>query len=274
VIVPTLEGETFQNSNRANSNVQCSADPTKGGQITFSIEGEAVGPQRGTFIETGTIFFDSSGMVTGGGITFTVVSEDGTLAKGTKRALDGTAFCTIDKLTGVTTLGASIPTLEYSADVRGSFDTGTATLSLFASIDPKFGLSTLQFTEIFHSSNVVQSTPGKVTGGGNIVPSDRNTGLTFGFNAQNTDNGMKASGTVIDHNAGVKVKILDVETFVISGTHATFTGKAEVNGVVEKYQIDVDDLAEPGARLDSFRIVTDSYGGGGTLSGGNIQIHK
>ena len=85
---------------------------------------------------------------------------------------------------------------------------------------------------------------------------------------------MKGAGTVIDHNAGIKVKILAVGTFVVSGTQATFTGRAEVNGVEERYRIDVNDLGEPGVGLDSFKIVTDSYGGGGTLTGGNIQIHK
>lgn len=59
---------------------------------------------------------------------------------------------------------------------------------------------------------------------------------TFGFNAQNTENGMKGAGTVIDHNLGVKIKILTVATFAVAGTHATFTGRAEVNGVEERIE--------------------------------------
>jgi len=273
VMTPNLEGETFQSPDRRSSTVACSFNIGKGGQITFSVTGLAVGPHPGTFLETGKITFDSLGVVTSAEISFSIKAPIGFIT-GKKTASDGRAFCTLDERTGTTTLGASIPTLNYTADVAGSPDSGTATLDLFASIDPRDGLTTLQFTEIFHSSNVERSTPGKVTGGGNIVPLDRNTGMTFGFNAQNTDNGMKGAGTVIDHIAGVKVKILEVQTFVISGTHATFTGTAEVNGVEEKFRIDVDDLGEPGGGLDSFRIVTDSYGGGGTLSGGNIQIHK
>jgi hypothetical protein len=156
----------------------------------------------------------------------------------------------------------------------GTTVSGKATLDLFASSDKSLGLTTLLFTEIFHSSNLVPSTFGKVTGGGNITQTIGGSGVTFGFNAQNTEKGMKGSGTIIDHNAGVRVKILDVSTFSIVGTHATFTGTAEVNGVVEKYRIDVDDLGEPGTGLDSFKVVTDSYGAGGTLSGGNIQVHK
>ena len=271
-MVLTLEGETFQGKDPKTSRVGCSST-SKGGQIEFSVNGSAVGPLFGVFTETGTILFDEfSNLITSGQIFFTIQDEAGnTLSKGTKQPIEGKAFCTVDKLTGLTTIQATISTLEYSADIP---DSGTATLDLFASLDPKLGLTTLKFTEIFHSSNVVRSTPGKVTGGGTVSQSEKNSGITFGFNAQNTDNGMKGSGTVIDHNAGVKVKILDVQTFFISGTHATFTGRAEVNGVEEKYRIDVDDLGEPGASVDSFKIVTDSYGGGGTLAGGNIQIHK
>ena len=106
------------------------------------------------------------------------------------------------------------------------------------------------------------------------MPTGSTNGITFGFNAQNGDNGMKGSGSVIDHNVGVKIKIVDVETFAVTGTKVTFSGTAEVNGVAEKYRITVDDVGEPGTGLDSFKIVTDSYIGGGTLSGGNIQLHK
>lgn len=115
---------------------------------------------------------------------------------------------------------------------------------------------------------------GKVTGEGNIAQTGSGNGVTLGFNAQNTEQGMKGSGTIIDPNAGVKVKLIDVTSFAISGTHATFAGKAEVNGVEQRCRIDVDDLGEPGTGIDAFKIVTDSYGTGGTLCGGNIQIHQ
>ena len=73
---------------------------------------------------------------------------------------------------------------------------------------------------------------------------------------------------------GTKVKILDVTLFAIAGSHATFVGRAEVNNVVENYRIDVDDLGEPGTGVDAIRIITDSYATGGTLTGGNIQVHN
>ena len=266
----TLEGETFQSKDLKTAKVSCSSTG-KSGQLDFSAQGTAGGPFTGIFTETGTILFDEfSNLITGGAISFTIVKEDGKTFGGRKTPIEGKILCSVDQRTGLTTIQATISTLEYAAGL----DSGTATLDLFASIDPALGLTTLKFTEIFYSSHVTHATPGKVTGGGNITYSDRNSGITFGFNAQNNDNGMKGSGTIIDHNAGVKVKILDVQTFFISGTHATFTGKADVNGVEGNYRIDIDDLGEPGASVDSFKIVTDSYGGGGTLAGGNIQVHK
>ena len=62
---------------------------------------------------------------------------------------------------------------------------------------------------------------------------------------------------------------------VVAGTHATFSGNAEINGAPTMYHIDVDDLGEPGTLRDTFKIVTDSgYSAAGVLTGGNIQIHK
>jgi len=271
--VANMEGETFQNADVKQSKVSCTTD-VKGGNVNFFTSGVAVGPFAGTFIESGDIQFDPiTGQVLGGKLTFEIKSEKGFIT-GNKTPIDGEARCTVDKGTGVITIAVRISTLEYTANIGPTTDTGGATLDLFASLDPKLGLTTLQFTEVFHSSNVVRSTFGKVTGGGNLTQGDQKAAVTFGFNAQNTENGMKGAGTIIDHNAGMKVKILDVTAFSISGTHATFSGNAEVNGVVEKYTIDVDDLGEPGGGLDSFRLVTSSYGTGGTLSGGNIQVHK
>lgn len=270
--VPTLEGETFQGAEIRNAKISC--DPTVG-RIDFALQGVAVGPYPGTFTETGTLTFDPVlGLTTGGAFGFTVSNEAGTVTvTGKKSPLDGKALCTIDR-TGITTIIATVPTLDHSALVDVSQDSGQATLDLFASIDKSVGLTALKFTEIFHSSNLVRSTFGKITGGGNISQAGGGSGVTFGFNAQNTENGFKGSGTIIDHNAGINVKILDVVTFSISGTHGTFIGRAEVNGIEERYRIDVDDLGEPGTGMDSFKIVTDTYGTGGILAGGNIQVHK
>jgi hypothetical protein len=50
-------------------------------------------------------------------------------------------------------------------------------------------------------------------------------------------------------------------------------GHATVNGADTTYRIDVQDIGEPGAGVDSFTIVTASgYFAGGLLKGGNIQV--
>lgn len=73
----------------------------------------------------------------------------------------------------------------------------------------------------------------------------------------------------------VKIKCLSVTALVQSGTHATFFGRAEVDGVQTDYRIDVDDLGEPGRGRDTFKIVTGTgYSAAGILDGGNIQIHN
>ncbi|OLB16178.1 MAG: hypothetical protein AUH12_07320 [Gemmatimonadetes bacterium 13_2_20CM_69_8] len=61
-------------------------------------------------------------------------------------------------------------------------------------------------------------------------------------------------------------------------TMRRITGTAEVNGLSGfTYQVDVADNGEPG-RDDTFAIQLSgagySYRAGGTLSGGNIQLHQ
>jgi len=151
------------------------------------------------------------------------------------------------------------------------------------------------------------STPGKVTGGGQIgsdpvfsplgdlislpalVPSLASpTGqATFGFTARCCT----PSGNLEynDHPADVRIKAQTVDGLFISspGTscpttpgskHATFTGIASVIRSIgttsERYTVDVDDCGEPGS-ADAFGIKTDTYANGPSpLIGGNIQIHK
>ena len=275
----TLESETFQGSGGQGSVVTC--DP-RSGQLSFGVRGAATGPFPGTFVENGFIGFDpATSKIVELTITFAIIDEAGTrkLATGDKFLREGKAGCALDERTGVTTFSATV-FLDYKAfiDDGGIPDSGEATLDLGGSFQfsgQKPGeLMALKFTEIFHSSNFVISTLGKVTGGGNILQTQGGRGVTFGFNAQNTDKGMKGSGSIIDHGVGTTVRIREVTTLAMAGTHATILGTAEVNGVVENFRIDVDDLGEPGTDSDSFKIVTDTYGTAGILTGGNIQIHK
>jgi len=146
------------------------------------------------------------------------------------------------------------------------------------------------------------STTGKVTGGGQIgsdpvfsatgvllsvpalVPSIANPGAqaSFGFVIQA---GSPPTGNLEynDKPADVRIKAISYSGLGITSgacgpnSRATFAGSAEVTrmGVttVENFTVRVDDCGEPGT-ADTFRISTTSYTNGGTLIGGNIQIHK
>ena len=114
--------------------------------------------------------------------------------------------------------------------------------------------------------------PGQVTGGGWIVAANGSL-VSFGFNAQSDAQIAKGNCNVIDHGSKTQIKCSSVDTLLVIGTHATLFGQATVGGVTTTYRIDVDDLGEPGTQ-DTFKIQTDSgYIAGGTLAGGDIQIH-
>ena len=150
------------------------------------------------------------------------------------------------------------------------------------------------------------STPGKVTGGGEIqgdpvfsplgdlisvpalVPSLASPGsqATFGFVVKCC----APTGNLEynDHQADVRIKSQSVSALFISSPgascpatpgskHAKFTGMAAVirstGTTMENFTVDVDDCGEPG-RTDTFGIKTTTYSNGpSTLIGGNIQIH-
>lgn len=124
------------------------------------------------------------------------------------------------------------------------------------------------------------STPGQVTGGGQVGATNGER-ITFGFNAQSTDKGLKGVCTVIDQATDTQIKCLDVTALVQTpataqgGAGATFFGNATINGVATTYRIDVNDAAEPGTGRDTFAIqTTGGYTAGGVLTQGNIQIHR
>jgi Bacterial Ig-like domain (group 1) len=117
------------------------------------------------------------------------------------------------------------------------------------------------------------STPGQVTGGGQIVmpPSDR---VSFGFNAKSDGTSTSGNCNVIDHDKQIHIKCIDVTNLVVVGRHATFFGTADQDGTSTDFRIDVDDLATPGSGMDTFKIQTGAgYVAGGFLTAGNIQIH-
>lgn len=72
------------------------------------------------------------------------------------------------------------------------------------------------------------------------------------------------------------VKSTVVTAVQVTGTHARIFGKATIDGSGSyDFIVDVDDLGEPGTRVDKFRIqLSNGYVRSETLSGGNIQIHQ
>ena len=148
----------------------------------------------------------------------------------------------------------------------------------------------------------VPSTPGKVTGGGQIqgdpifssigalislpalIPAlgDPSSKATFGFVVKCCAPTGNLEYT--DHSKDVRIKTQSISgLFITNGpcgtnTHAEFTGSAAVirstGTTTEPFTVDVDDCGEPGT-TDTFAIKTTTYANGpSTLIGGNIQIHR
>ena len=77
-----------------------------------------------------------------------------------------------------------------------------------------------------------------------------------------------------DHGSGMNVHGTGVTAYTVTGPNSRhIEGNADVNGQSLTYMVDVADNGEPG-RSDTFAItLSNGYSAGGTLSGGNIQLH-
>jgi hypothetical protein len=112
------------------------------------------------------------------------------------------------------------------------------------------------------------------------VPPDRpsrdapaNDKIAFGFIAKSDSNGLKGECSLVDSSTCTKVKCLDVTALVKDATHATVYCGAEFNGHAQTYKIEVDDLAEPGAGHDNFKLHTSGgYAAEGVLKARNAQV--
>jgi autotransporter-associated beta strand protein len=79
-----------------------------------------------------------------------------------------------------------------------------------------------------------------------------------------------------DQDAGLQVKGTSVTAYQVTGTNSRhIEGTAQINGVDGyTYSVNVTDNGEPGAN-DTFSIsLSNGYQAGGTLGGGNIQLHS
>jgi hypothetical protein len=114
------------------------------------------------------------------------------------------------------------------------------------------------------------------TGGGWITGASLGKG-TFGVSARPTVSGAVQGHVVYkDHGTGTRITG-PVTAYLDLGTTAFLTGPATQDGQpAGQFTVEVQDNGEPGT-TDNFSITTESvppHAAGGTLQGGNIQIHR
>lgn len=303
-----LGGELFNSVDVSTSNKSCDLNGTS--TFDFMTHGVATGAYPGTYTEFGTLTVGpqdqvgeplgirrgfSAGTVLSFAATFTI---DSPLAQvsGHKSIVavvpENVAACAIQDthdfglLYGVCSnvdyQDVYLPLIDYDATIvtptATYSDSGQAVARFeqFTAFCPALGEGGFigpggVFQEAFFASGPAD-TPGRATGGGMIAGAGGEASVTFGFNALSTGVTFKGNCSVVDHALGMRVKCLDVTSYVQSGTHGTFRGNAEVNGTPTGYRIDVTDNGEAGSS-DTFAIVTDGgYTAGGILDGGNVQV--
>ena len=283
-IVP-LGGESFHTSNLNSSgtpghslDISTSCDSSSlNGTVNYSLTGIAAGPYGGTYSEQGS-FTVSNGAVTNLSASFTISPSGGGAAITGNKTLGGpagsfTANCSSTGSGSSTRNAVASGLFNYTANVNGTPTTGSGGMALDITETNTNPTGTGFAHTNFHGVTASTDNP-KATGGGNILHSASNPGITFGFNAQLQSNGnLQGRGVVIDHRTNTRIKILNVVSLAIAGRIAVFTGQCEVNGVTENYRIEVEDVDEPGILVDGFTISTDSYAQqSGRLTGGNIQV--
>jgi hypothetical protein len=226
------------------------AAPLASGSVTTLSPPNAVNPVGTTHTVTATVVGGSPELPLAGiPVYFTVTGSVNT-----------TGRCTTDAVG------------QCSFTYQGPDEPGADEIDAFADAN---GNSVQDPTEISGTATkewvVGSATAGEANGGGQILWV---TGkVVFGFSARNGNNGLKGNCHVIDVGSKLHIDCLSVDTLVVGATHATFTGQATVGGVATTYQIDVDDLGNPGAGQDTFKIQTGTgYTAEGVLTAGNIHV--
>ena len=77
-----------------------------------------------------------------------------------------------------------------------------------------------------------------------------------------------------DRASGAQVKSSAIDTLTITGSRATITGRATIDGVAGvRFVVEVDDLGKAGSNADTFRIVTATgYAAFGVVDRGNVTV--
>jgi hypothetical protein len=120
----------------------------------------------------------------------------------------------------------------------------------------------------FASASEYQYSAGHVSGDGTILSKS----LTYSFDVKADTQGLRGPCKVTEGKAN-RIDCESITSLVVVGTHATFTGTADHNGVQTTFTIDVDDLGTPGKGTDRFAIKTATgFARSGLLSSGNIVV--
>ena len=244
--------------------------------VTYNVVGAALGPYTGTYEETGS-FTIANGQVTAFEAEFTIESELADIEGSRSLRTSTSAVCIDNPQPGIAAFTDVAVNTSYEAVITtpvGTFtDEGRSASGAQMLTTPDGRASAATQASLISEAPVLTPTEGHVTGGG-YVGDVVNDWVSFGFTAKSNGTTVKAQCTVSDRSRSVEIKCLDSTLLAQTATHATFLGSARVNGVMMGYRIDVDDLGEPGAGSDTFRIQTENgFTASGVLAGGNVQIH-
>ena len=130
------------------------------------------------------------------------------------------------------------------------------------------------FGDVASARIEVANSVGKVTAGGwfDLVGKK----ATCGFVCEYVDGAAAPTGSLSyqDHDLKMSVQATEMIALGIAGNQAWFYANCTINGEPGHwFRVDVTDNGEPGS-ADVFKITLDTgYTAGGTLGGGNVQIH-
>ena len=186
------------------------------------------------------------------------------------------------------TLGGGFPTTAGAFDTASNLDDAFVTKFVEPVLPPSntptptetptaTATPTPTATPTATSTDTPVPAAGKVTGGGrvNVAGGEAN----FGLVAQRKVAGGPIKGHLqyLNHATGVQIESVVITALNVSATTATFSGTCtkKVSGSTTActFSVTAVDNGEPGVH-DSFQVSVD--GGapeGGTLTGGNIQVH-
>ena len=180
------------------------------------------------------------------------------------------------------TLGFAISGKSVSNPYEAWLAPGTHPVTVSFAGDSSYGPSsaTCQLT--------VQSSPGKITGGGSIGPGQRSFGFVAQTKTKGSDISYTGNCTFQDAAQNIDLKAVEITGMAVAGdrVHGTFVATATNIGT-PGYTMTVylEDRGEPGTGADKFHLQVSGPNGfaydsapedqeNKILVGGNIQIHK